>query len=246
MGKGTHIIIDPDASAYAEAHTTAEDATLYALNRWAHLHTAQPQMMAGAYQGRLLHLLCAAMQPRVVVELGSFVGYSTICLARGLAADGRLFAIEAEEEYEPCLRRHLHEAGVDDRVEVCIGRASEVLPTLDVEVDLAYVDADKTNSLSYYEALLPKMRRGGMIVVDNVLWGGKVLSAEADNDRDTRTMRELNDHIQSDPRVENLLLPVRDGLMLCRVLGADGDDAGLYGLASSQKEEAGVAAEKIK
>lgn len=217
MQNPTAVITNPDVELYAEEHTSQEDEVLYQINRSIHLHTANPRMSSGPYQGQLLQMLSQMQQPRVAVEIGVFAGYASICLARGLAPDGKLYAVEAEEEFEPMIRRHLAMAEVEDRVEVVVGQALEVIPTLPDEIDLAYLDADKINYLAYYEMIVPKMRHGGLLLIDNILWNGKVLYEQPKGDRETAVLQTLNDRVQQDCRVENLLLPIRDGLMLVRV-----------------------------
>lgn len=217
MKPTTFPIVDPMAEAYAEGHTSEAPQALEALERWAHLHTTHPRMVAGHWQGRLLELIASMIQPRHAVEVGSFVGYSTVCLARGLAEGGVLEAIEVEEEYEDIIRKNLKDNGIEDRVRLHIAPAQEVIPTLGEGFDLAFIDADKAGNRRYYDLLVPRMRRGGLIMIDNVLWSGKVLSPEAEADRDTMELCQFNDYVQGDARVENVLLPVRDGLMLCRV-----------------------------
>ena len=155
--------------------------------------------------------------PKVVVEIGVFAGYATICLARGLAEGGVLYAVEAEDEYEDFIRENLRLAAMEDRVNLCIGRALQVIPTLPDDIDLVYLDADKINYLQYYELLVPKIRKGGILMIDNVLWSGKVLYDQPQGDRETAVLKSLNDKIQADPRVENVLLPIRDGLMMVRI-----------------------------
>jgi predicted O-methyltransferase YrrM len=228
-------IVSPAAEAYAEAHTTQESEVLHEINHWSHLNLPQPHMIAGAYQGQLLRQLSLLIRPRVAVEVGSYVGYSTICLAEGLAAKnenddaasvGILHAIEVDEEREDQIRRHLTMAGLDEQVCLHIGDALQVIPTLPHPIDLAYIDADKRNSQAYYDLLVPMLRPNGVLLIDNTLWGGKVLCSQASHtvtpaeqpltDLDTRLMQQLNDHIQADERVDNILLPLRDGLMLCR------------------------------
>lgn len=217
MNKPTAIITNPEVELYAESHTSSEDEVLYGINRSIHLHTANPRMSSGPYQGRLLQILSELVAPKVAVEIGVFAGYASICIARGLAQGGRLYAIEADEEFESMIRRHLAEAGVDDRVEVVMAQAKDAIPALPDGIDLAYLDADKVSYLDYYELLVPKMNRGGLLLVDNILWNGKVLFEQPEGDKETIVLQSLNDRIQSDPRVENVLLPIRDGLMLVRV-----------------------------
>ncbi len=215
-------IVSPQAEAYAEAHTTPESPVLHQIYRWGHLNLPQPRMMAGAYQGQLLRQLSLLLRPRVVVEVGSYIGYSTICLAEGLATEGSdvsvLHAIEVDEEREVDIRRHLALAGVADRVQLHIGDALQVLPTLSDPIDLAFIDADKRHTLDYYEILLPKLRQNALLIIDNTLWGGKVLEENSNEkeDKDTHIVKSLNDFLLNDSRIDTLLLPLRDGLTLCR------------------------------
>ncbi len=210
-----HTIVSPAAEDYAEQHSTVPSATLQEIERWTHLNTAQPRMLAGAWQGELLRLLSLMLKPRLAVEVGSFVGYSTICLAAGATA---LHAIEADPEREAQILRHLDKAGARSRVTLHIGDATDIIPTLPNDIDLAFIDADKQHSQHYYDLLVPKLSQGGVLLVDNVLWSGKVLHSNAADtvDADTAFAMCLNDHVLHDPRVENILIPVRDGLMLCR------------------------------
>lgn len=206
---------------YIENHTTPADPVLNAVERWAHLHTAQPQMICGPVEGTLLTILTRSTDAKTAVEIGSFVGYSTICIARGLSSGGRLHAFEINEEFEAPIRRHLEMAGVGERVVLHIGDAKQLLEktmcgmdATPAEVDFAFIDAEKRSCRFFYDLLVPMMRPGGLILVDNVLWGGKVTDVDNCNDLDTRTFRNFNDYVHSDPRVTNILLPVRDGLLL--------------------------------
>ena len=207
------MIVDEDIIDYAEAHTSPEDDVLYRLNRWSHLSMPQPRMIAGAYQGELLTLFSRMIAPKHIVEIGSYVGYSTICLARGLTKDGILDAIEINDELEDIILRNVSEANLSNRVKLHIGDAKEIIPTIQGNIDLAFIDADKRQLWDYYEMMLPRVKPGGWILIDNVLWDGKVTNSET-TDADTNIFRQLNDRIHQDPRTENLLLPVRDGLLI--------------------------------
>lgn len=207
---------------YIELMSSPLDGVLDAIERWAHLHTAQPQMLCGSYEGRLLTMLCRSLNAKNAVEIGAFVGYSTICIARGLADGGVLHSFEINEEYKDVILRHLSMADVDNRVALHIGDAkvliSQLIPGDCRNVDFAFIDADKRHTRDYYEMLVPRMRRGGIIVVDNVLWGGKVLDLERNRDIDTQYINVFNEYVKTDKRVENILLDIRDGLMICSVL----------------------------
>lgn len=206
---------------YCEEHSSQPDAALNAIYRGIALHTANPHMASTPYQGVLLQMLTQVKQPQVAVELGSFAGYGAVCIARGLAPGGVLHVVEAEEEYEELICENARQAQVEERIRLHIGQALDVLPTLPDGIDLAFVDADKENYEQYYEMLLPKMNAGGILLFDNMLWYGRVLETPETDlrcDRSTRIIQQLNRRITEDPRVENILLPVRDGIMMCRVV----------------------------
>lgn len=202
---------------YLEQHTTPMDEVLHELYRETHLHAMNPRMASGPVQGRFLQLLCQLMQPKKVLEIGAFTGYATICMARGMASDGLLTTIEANEEYEGIIRKYLAKAAVADRVRLIIGDAKEVIPTLEGGFDLVFIDADKISYPSYYDLMIEKLNPGGVVLADNVLWEGKVLNVGT-KERDTKAIQAFNDKVQNDPRVENVLLPLRDGLMMVRKL----------------------------
>ncbi len=202
---------------YLEQHATPMDEVLHELYRETHLHAMNPRMASGPVQGRFLQLLCQLMQPKKVLEVGTFTGFATICMARGMASDGLLTTIEANEEYEGIIRKYLAKAAVADRVRLIIGDAKEVIPTLEGGFDLVFIDADKISYPSYYDLVIEKLNPGGVILADNVLWEGKVLNVGT-KERDTKAIQAFNDKVQNDPRVENVLLPLRDGLMMVRKL----------------------------
>lgn len=202
---------------YLEQHTTTMDAVLHELYRETHLHAMNPRMASGPVQGRFLQFLCQLMHPKKVLEIGTFTGFATICMARGMAPEGMLTTIEANEEYESIIRKYLAKAGVADRVRLIIGDAKEVIPMLEDGFDLVFIDADKISYPKYYDLVMGKLNVGGILLADNVLWEGKVLSVDT-KERDTKAIQAFNDIIQNDPRVENVLLPLRDGLMMVRKL----------------------------
>ena len=178
-----------------------------------------PRMMSGPVQGRFLQLLCQLMRPARVLEIGTFTGFSTICMARGMAADSLLTTIEANKEVEGIIRKYLAKAGVEDRVQLIIGDAKAVIPTLEGGFDLVFIDADKLSYPTYYDLVIDKVNLGGVILADNVLWEGKVLNVNT-KERDTQAIQAFNDKVQNDPRVENVLLPLRDGLMMIRKISS--------------------------
>ena len=205
--------------AYAAAHTAPESPLLAQLTREIHLQTLLPRMSSGHVQGRLLSLLSHLLRPRRILEIGTFCGYATLCLAEGLAEDGLLHTIEIDPEREARIRRYAAVAGVAGRVRLHIGAALDVLPGLVDEVwDLVFIDADKRNNDAYFEAVVGQVRPGGLLIVDNVLWSGKVLPTHElkVSDKDTPAVRAFNDKIAQDARVTSVFLPLRDGLLLLR------------------------------
>lgn len=200
---------------YLEQHTTPMDEVLAELYRDTFLHQMNPRMMSGPVQGRLLQFLCQMLKPKRVLEIGTYTGFASICIARGLPEGGRLVTIEADEEYEGVIRRYLSKARVENRVALMIGDAKMVIPTLPDTFDLVFIDADKISYSKYFDLVIDKVASGGFILADNVLWDGKVLNAQA-KERDTQALQAFNDQVQDDPRVENVLLPIRDGLMMIR------------------------------
>jgi predicted O-methyltransferase YrrM len=212
---------DNSIQTYAEQHSEPEPALLYQLWRETHLQLLMPRMATGHWQGRLLSMLSHLMRPQRVLEIGTFTGYATLCLAEGLAEGGHVHTIEINPERESRIRRYVAAAGLSAAVTLYIGDARDVLGRLVGEVwDLVFIDADKLNNGRYFELVIEQVRPGGLLIVDNVLWGGKALADYPlkANDHDTRAVRAFNDQVQHDPRVVPLLLPVRDGLLLLRRL----------------------------
>ncbi len=207
---------DQQLQRYIETFSTPEDPVLEELSRRTHLQTVYPQMMSGALQGRLLQFISHMIRPARILEIGTFTGYSAICLARGLREGGRLITLEANDEYETIIREFFGKAGITDRTELIIGNALKILPELEGPFDLVFIDADKKEYNGYYDLVVEKVKKGGFILTDNVLWDGKVLSPENKMDEETAAIHHFNRKITADPRVENLLLPVRDGVMLIR------------------------------
>ena len=208
-------ILPHDLQLYLEDHCDPEPPELQKINRETYLKVLQPHMLSGYYQGRLLSMLSKMMQPKTILEIGTFTGYSTICLAEGLADDGIIHTIEINREMEEMLTQHYKTTNVEKKVKQYFGPAAQIIVEIEENnFDLAFIDADKRNNLHYFQLVIEKIRSGGLIIIDNVLWKGKVYGAE--NDTDTRLIRELNDHITQDTRVEKLILPVRDGVMLIR------------------------------
>jgi caffeoyl-CoA O-methyltransferase len=201
---------------YTEAHTSAEPAVLEKLNRETHAQILMPQMLSGHVQGRLLAMLSAMIKPKCILEIGTFTGYSTICLSGGLSEGGILHTIDINEELNSIVKRYLKEAGADKKVKVHVGNALEIIPTIKETFDLVFIDADKNNYINYYNLVFDKVRKGGYILADNVLWGGKVLGPKELMDEDTTTIVEYGEMVMKDKRVENVLAPIRDGIMISR------------------------------
>jgi caffeoyl-CoA O-methyltransferase len=200
--------LDPKVDAYAEAHTTPSGELFERLAAETQEKTTLPQMMVGEVEGRFLEFLVRLMRARRVLELGTFTGYSSLSMARGLPEGGRVISCDIDEETTAIARRYADEAGLADRIEYRVGPALETIAQLDGTFDLVFIDADKPNYRNYYEAALPKLSDNGLIVADNALRDGRVLE---DGDE---PMKEFNDHVRNDPRVECVLLTVRDGMLL--------------------------------
>lgn len=216
---------EDDLLAYAESHSSPELPILADLNRETHLTQVYPRMLAGHMQGTLLRMFSRMIRPSRILEIGTFTGYSALCLADGLVprqetAEGGwgLHTIEVNPEQEQLIRRYFREAGAGEKITLHIGDATLIIPTLEYSWDLVYIDADKPNYLEYYQMVLPRVRQGGFILADNTLWDGKVLLPAEKMDKDAEGISAFNEFVQSDSRVENLLLPFRDGLMIARKL----------------------------
>lgn len=197
---------------YCEAHSSPPSPVLYELERETHLKTLAPQMMSGHLQGAFFSLLSTIKQPKYILEVGTFTGYAAICLATGLQKDGQLITIEINEELEYISRKYFEKAGLGDQVIQHIGDAKDIIPTLDLSFDLVFLDASKLNYGLHYDLIIDKVSRGGMILADNTLWSGKVVDQQFD--KDTISIKAFNQKIQDDPRVTNVLLPVRDGITI--------------------------------
>ena len=209
--------IDKKLSQYSEEHTTPENELLKALNRDTHVNVLAPRMLSGHLQGRLLSLFSKMIQPKAILEIGTYTGYAALCLAEGLAKDGILHTIDINEELETRIQKYFNQSTFKNQIKLHIGNALEIIPAIKQKFDLVFIDADKENYSKYYDLLIDQMPSGGIIMADNVLWSGKVINQEAiSTDNDTRELDHFNAKVQSDPRVENILVPVRDGIMVAR------------------------------
>ncbi len=208
-------LLGPDLEKYMEEHTTPETGVLNDLNRQTHLQKIQPQMLSGQLQGQALKMFSQMMKPKRILEIGTFTGYSAICLASGLPEDGELHTIDLDPELEGMAKEYFEKSGEASKIHMHVGAALDIIPDLDHKWDLVFIDADKSNYENYFEMVIPRMNTGAFILADNVLWSGKVVDA-SDNEKDTTGIRAFNDRVQSDPRVENVMLSIRDGLMIAR------------------------------
>ncbi len=208
--------IDKTIEAYALAHSQAESDILKKINRQTHANVMMPRMLSGHMQGNLLSMLSKMIQPKQILEIGTYTGYSGICLAQGLQENGKLHTIDINEELELMVRSFFNEAGLANKINYYIGNALDIIPSITETFDLVFIDADKKNYAAYYDLVFGKVRSGGYIIADNVLWSGKVLDAAEKMDSDTKAIDAFNKKIHNDTRAEQMLLPVRDGLMIVR------------------------------
>ena len=216
-------------SEYIEQHSSAESAVLQKITRSTHLEVINPRMLSGHVQGRVLSMLSQMIQPKRILELGTFTGYSALCLAEGLTEDGKLITIEHNDEMEEAIRRNLALSSLGEKIELVIGDAKEELKRLGNEAegerleakgerfDLVFIDADKKEYCDYLDLVLPLMRKGGWILADNTLWDGHIIESAYDKDKQTVALRAFNDKVAADNRLEKVILPLRDGLTIIRV-----------------------------
>lgn len=209
-------ILSDELEKYISQHTTAESEILVRLRKETFQKTTQPQMLSGGYQGRLLSLISKMIRPKTILEIGTFTGYATLCLAEGLQKDGKIITIDRNEELMYLPKKYFEESEFSGQIEIKIGNALDILEGLDGCFDLVFIDADKSNYINYYNKIIDKMNSGGVILADNVLWYGKVMEETKANDKDTMILKEFNQMLVSDTKVEVVLLPVRDGISLIR------------------------------
>jgi caffeoyl-CoA O-methyltransferase len=205
-------ILNQELQQYAERHTSPESELLKIINRQTNANVLMPRMLSGHLQGRLLSMISHMIRPKSILEIGTYTGYSALCLAEGLVNGGRLITIDINEELEQLVKRYFE--SYKEQISYLIGNALDIIPTLEETFDLVFIDADKSNYTKYFDLVIDKVRLGGFILADNVLWSGKVLDKNPDND--TKAIISFNQKIQDDQRVENVLLPVRDGIMTIR------------------------------
>ncbi len=207
-------IISEKLQNYLLQHCEVEPELLQRINRETHLKILLPRMLSGHYQGRVLKMLCNLIHAQRILEIGTFTGYATLCMAESLAENGLIYTIDINEELEDFTRQNFETSGLADKINFIIGNAVTVIPTLNEVFDLVFIDADKKNNYTYYQLVFDKVRAGGLIIVDNVLWSGKI--ADGATDADSKRIDDFNKIITADNRVEKLILPVRDGLFLIR------------------------------
>lgn len=210
--------ISQDLEDYIEQHSEKEPELLAALNKETYQKILLPRMLSGHFQGRVLSMLSKLISPINILEIGTYTGYSALCLCEGMQDHGQLHTIDIKEELVDFQRKHFDKSPWSKQIIQHLGEAVEIIPALDLKFDLVFIDADKENYLNYFEMILPKMNKGGIILSDNVLWSGKVLDPIHPNDNSTKVLVEYNLLLKNDPRVETVLLPIRDGLTVSRVV----------------------------
>ncbi len=209
------LVITEQLQIYAQQQSSPEPTLLHQLNRETHITQQQPHMSSGHWQGRLLSMVSNLLQPNLIVEIGTYTGYATLCLLEGLSKNGQLITIEKDAEKEMICKKYFAQSAKDSQIQMWIGNAISLIEKLPVEIDLVFIDADKINYISYYEALLPKVKKGGCLLVDNLFFHGEVLDPKSKN---AIAVDACNRHIFQDKRVEQVLLPIRDGLTIIRKL----------------------------
>ncbi|MEZ7497577.1 O-methyltransferase [Flavobacterium sp. Arc3] len=210
--------ISQELEDYIEQHSEKEPQLLAALNKETYQKILLPRMLSGHFQGRVLSMLAKLIRPVNILEIGTYTGYSALCLCEGMQESGTLHTIDIKEELVDFQRKHFDKSPWGKQIVQHLGEAVDIIPTLDVKFDLVFIDADKENYINYFNIILPKMNKGGIILSDNVLWSGKVLEEIHPNDVSTKILVEYNALLKNDPRVETVLLPIRDGLTVSRVL----------------------------
>ena len=202
---------------YAIAHSQEEPIILKELSKETWQKVLNPRMLSGAFQGRVLSMISKLIQPKSILEIGTYTGYSALCLAEGLAKDGMIYTIDKNEELEELQHSYFQKSDYNNQIKQFIGNAIDIIPTIDKKFDLVFIDADKSNYLNYFDLIIEKMNTGGVILSDNVLWSGKVVEKLHPKDIDTKILLEYNNKLNEDKRLETVLLPIRDGLTISRV-----------------------------
>lgn len=203
---------------YAVNHSQQEPKILQELTKETWQKVLNPRMLSGAFQGRVLSMISKLVQPKSILEIGTYTGYSALCLAEGLSEDGKLYTIDKNEELEELQATYFQKSAYKNQIKQYIGNAIDIIPTIDTKFDLVFIDADKSNYLNYFDLIIEKMNTGGVILSDNVLWSGKVVEELNPKDIDTKILLEYNQKLNEDDRLETVLLPIRDGLTISRVI----------------------------
>ena len=210
--------ISQELEDYIEQHSENEPALLAALNKETYQKILLPRMLSGHFQGRVLSMLSKLIRPINILEIGTYTGYATLCLCEGMQETGQIHTIDIKEELVDFQRKYFDKSPWGKQIVQHLGEAIAIIPSLEIKFDLVFIDADKENYLNYYELIVPKMNKGGIILSDNVLWSGKVLEPLQKKDLSTKILLEYNNLLKTDPRVETVLLPIRDGLTVSRIL----------------------------
>ena len=210
--------ISPELELYVEQHSEPEPELLAALSKETYQKILLPRMLSGHFQGRVLSMLSKLIRPLNILEIGTYTGYATLCLCEGMRDNGTMHTIDINEELVDFQRKYFDRSTWKNNIFQHLGKALDIIPAIDVKFDLVFIDADKENYLNYFQLIVPLMSKGGIILSDNVLWSGKVLDPAQPNDKSTATLQQYNIALKEDPRVETILLPIRDGLTVCRVI----------------------------
>ena len=208
--------IDEKINIYSELHSSPESEILKNLNRETHANVLMPRMLSGHLQGRMLSMISCMIQPISILEIGTYTGYSALCLAEGLKDNGLIHTIDINDELTPMVRKYVSLAGLDSKFRIYTGNALGIIPTLNGPFDLVFIDADKIKYTNYFDLVFDKVNKGGYILADNVLWSGKIIAPLSEMDKDTLALHQFNERIAHDNRLEKVLLPVRDGVMVMR------------------------------
>ena len=201
-------------SAYCENHTSPESDLLKKVNRDTNAEVLLPRMLSGHLQGRFLSFISSMIKPEKILEIGTYTGYSALCLAEGLKSSGKLITIDINAELEDRVREYFDQSEYSKNITYIIGNALKVIPSLNEEFDLVFIDADKENNDAYFDLVIDKLKTGGFLLIDNVLWSGKVIAQGVKQDKDTQSILDFNTKIQTDKKLKNMLLPIRDGIMM--------------------------------
>ncbi len=201
---------------YCDAHSDEQNELLQKIDRETHTQVMMPRMLSGHFQGRVLAMLSHMIQPKCILEIGTYTGFSALCMAEGMSKDAQLITLDINEELEDRVRGYFAESPFNEMIDYRIGNALDLIPKIEESLDLVFIDADKKNYLNYYKLVFDKVSSGGYIIADNVLWSGKVVQTEKKTDKDTQAILDFNRWVQEDDRVENVLFPIRDGLMVVR------------------------------